>query len=107
MIKGINHVGISVGDLERSVRFYADQLGMRVVVEPVEFSGERYERILALKGAKGRVALVQHGTLQLELFEFSYPPPREKDPDYPVCDRGLSHFCIEVEDIDALYERLL
>lgn len=106
MIKGINHVGISVMNLERSVRFYLDQLGMQVVIEAREFSGERYERILALEGARGKVALLQRGTLQLELFEFIDPPPREKDPNYSVADRGISHFCIEVEDLDTLYDRL-
>ena len=32
--------------------------------------------------------------------------PRPKDPNYPVSDHGLSHFCIEVADIDGMYERL-
>jgi len=106
MIIGMNHVGVSVANLDRSTRFYRDLLDMEVVVEAFPFGGELYEKILALEGAKGKVSLLKKGTLQLELFEFSHPSPRPKDPNYPVSDHGLSHFCIEVTDINGVYERL-
>ena len=105
MIKGINHVGISVKSLERSLLFYRDLLGMRVVEEE-PFEGPLYENIMALKGARGKAAVIEIGNLQIELFEFSHPEPRRADPNRPVCDHGISHFCIEVSDIDAEYRRL-
>lgn len=105
MLKGMNHVGVSVSNLDRSIAFYRDLLGMEVVVEGV-FAGERYERILALKGASGKVALLKAANMQIELFEFSCPSPRRGDPQRPVCDHGITHFCIEVADIEAEYERL-
>jgi catechol 2,3-dioxygenase-like lactoylglutathione lyase family enzyme len=106
MIKGMNHFGISVVNLARSIRFYRDLLDMQLVVDETPFGGELYEKIMALEGAKGKVSLLKKGNLQLELFEFAYPLPRPKDPNYPVSDHGLSHFCIEVADIDGMYERL-
>src|SRR5687768_17171763 len=106
MIKGINHVGISVSSIDRSFRFYRDVMGMEVVVEPRTFSGELYEKILALEGAVGKVALLKKDSLQLELFEFSHPAPRPKDANHPVSDHGISHFCIDLVDLDSEYERL-
>lgn len=106
MIKGMNHVGLSVASLDRSIEFYRDMLGMEEVIQPTTFDGELYAQILALEGAKGKVSLLRKGNLQLELFEFLHPSPRPKDPNYPVSDHGLSHFCIEVADIDDVYERL-
>jgi catechol 2,3-dioxygenase-like lactoylglutathione lyase family enzyme len=106
MIKGMNHVGVSVVNLDRSISFYRDLLDMQVLVEKTSFGGELYERIMALEGAKGRMSLLKKGNLQLELFEFLHPSPRPKDPNHPVSGHGLSHFCIEVSDIDAEYERL-
>ena len=67
---------------------------------------ELYEKIMALEGAKGRACLLKKGDLQLELFEFSHPSPRPKDPKYPVSDHGISHFCIEVAGIDGVFQRL-
>jgi catechol 2,3-dioxygenase-like lactoylglutathione lyase family enzyme len=106
MIKGMNHVGVSVVNLERSMRFYRDLLEMEVVVQETPFGGELYEKIMALEGAKGRACLLKKGDLQLELFEFSHPSPRPKDPKYPVSDHGISHFCIEVAGIDGVFQRL-
>jgi catechol 2,3-dioxygenase-like lactoylglutathione lyase family enzyme len=106
MIRTINHIGISVENLERSIDFYRRGFGMEVVVE-TRFKGERYERILALTGAEGKVALLKAGSLQIELFEFSCPFPGASVPQRPVCDHGITHFCIEVQDIEAEYKRLM
>jgi glyoxylase I family protein len=106
MIKGMNHVGMSVANLDRSIAFYRDCLGMELVVKPTTFEGELYERILALEGVKGKVALLKTGNMQLELFEFAHPTPKPKDPNYPVCDHGISHFCIDVADVENVYARL-
>ena len=101
----LNHVGVSVTSLERSIQFYRDLLGMEVVRERA-FSGDQYERILGLQGARGRLAILQAGTLRIELFEFTHPSPKSSEPLRPVCDHGITHFCIEVSDLQHEYERL-
>jgi glyoxylase I family protein len=105
MIKAMNHVGVSVARLDRAIEFYCGLLGMKLVRQR-EFSGEQYETILALKGARGRLALLQAGSMRLELFEFFSPSPMTSDSLRPVCDHGITHFCIEVVDIDQEYNRL-
>lgn len=100
-----SHVGISVANLERSLAFYRDLLGMKVV-EEVTFGGEKYEAILALKGARGRIAILKSGTLAVELFEFVEPVPKTAEPSRPVSDHGITHLAIEVDDIAGLYARL-
>jgi catechol 2,3-dioxygenase-like lactoylglutathione lyase family enzyme len=106
VIKSFYHVGMSVVDLDRSVNFYQDLFGMQIVIAPKPFSGGIYPTIMALEGASGRLAIVQGGTLQLELFEFTHPTPRPSTPDRPVSDHGISHFCIQVEDLEREYQRL-
>lgn len=105
MITGMNHVGVSVSNLERSIGFYRDLLGMEVVGRTT-FEGERYELILGLRGARGKVALVRLGNLRLELFEFESPRPKPAEPNRPVCDHGITHFCLQVTDIQSEYVRL-
>ena len=105
VIEKLNHVGLSVTSLEKAFGFYRDLLGLQVTfVGP--FEGRRYEQILGLPGARGTVALLTGPNIRIELFEFSHPHPKPADPQRPVCDRGITHFCIEVSDIAALYARL-
>lgn len=105
MIKSMNHVGISVSNLDRSIGFYRDLLGMQIVIQKT-FEGSQYEMILGLKAARGKVALLRLGELQIELFEFDYPSPKPSDPQRPVCNHGITHFCLEVTDIHSEYARL-
>jgi catechol 2,3-dioxygenase-like lactoylglutathione lyase family enzyme len=105
MITRFDHVGISVANLERSIAFYRDLLGMEVIQE-VPFEGAKYESILRLRGAKGRIAVLRIGNLELEFFEFVRPAGQPADPIRPVCDQGIAHFAVQVEDLSALYARL-
>jgi catechol 2,3-dioxygenase-like lactoylglutathione lyase family enzyme len=106
MISGMNHVGLSVSRLERSLAFYRDLLGL-TVIEDGFFEGTQYDRIFRLREAKGRVALLSGAGFQLELFEFEQPLPASRDPLAPVCNHGISHICLEVDDLNALYNQLL
>ena len=107
MIRGIHHVGLSVACLERSIEFYRDLVGMDVVIQ-APFEGKLYETILGLAGAAGRAALLKFkGTdTGIELFEFQCPSPMRGDPNRPVCDHGITHFCMVVADLEREYSRL-
>jgi catechol 2,3-dioxygenase-like lactoylglutathione lyase family enzyme len=73
---GINHVAISAPDLEASVRFYTEVLGM--------------ERVPAPRFPSQPVAWLQLDTQQLHLFQ------REGAPQF-------HHFGIDVDDFEAAY----
>jgi catechol 2,3-dioxygenase-like lactoylglutathione lyase family enzyme len=105
MILGAGHVGVSVADLDRSIQFYRDLLGMELV-DRSAFGGEKYEAILGVKGSAGELASLQAGSARIELFDFERPFPKRGDPTRPVSDLGISHFCLNVTDIRSMYERL-
>jgi catechol 2,3-dioxygenase-like lactoylglutathione lyase family enzyme len=99
-----HHVGISVSDIERSIAFYRDMLGMEKLCEVFPFSGEKFEQIMDVPGATGRMCVIGNGSLNLELFQFD--KAKDQDPDYPVSNRGISHFGVEVDDVAATYAKL-
>ena len=111
MILGIHHTAISVRDMERSLAFYRDLLGMELLSDQRwEGSADRNpkaEQILALKNPAARQVMLRCGTCHIELFEFSSPTPAPMAPDRPVNDHGYTHFSLDVKDVDAEYERLL
>lgn len=50
--------------------------------------------------------LLRGAGMELELFEFESPRPQRGDPNRPVFDHGITHFCVQVADIDEEYARL-
>ena len=105
MVK-FNHVGISVTDLDRSMAFYAEHFGMQPLGDPFPFGDEQFSEIMDIPNVEGRMCMIAGGNLWLELFEFTRPVGKAKDPAYPVSDRGISHFGMTVDDIDATYGKL-
>ena len=107
MIKGIHHTAISTGDFERALAFYRDLLGFEMVSELNWPAGvELADTITGLEGSAARSVMLRASNSSIELFEFSSPAPKPGDPKRPVCDHGITHIGLEVDDIDAEYERL-
>jgi glyoxylase I family protein len=102
----IDHIGISVSNMEQSIRFYGEMLGLEKLCEVFPFGGTDYDRIMAIPDVAGRMCMVGKDDFRLELFEFASPRPRIKDASYPVSDIGYSHFGVMVEDVDAAYARM-
>lgn len=107
MIKGIHHAAVSTIDLERALKFYRDLLGFEIVQEFSWPKGSKYfDRVSGLKDTSGKAAMLTAGNAMIELFQFESPSPKSSDPNRPVCDHGITHICLYVEDIDAEYSRL-
>lgn len=106
MIKAYHHTAISVTDLERSIRFYCDLLGMKMEWRIDHKKGETYEKIVGLKNVDVSFAMLSGWGSRIELFQFHSPLGAPYPPDKPVSDKGITHLAFQVEEIDALYEKL-
>ena len=62
----LDHVGISVSDLDRSIAFYGQKFGFVC------------ERTIQMPN-RGRVALLRLGGFTIEMFEFAGARPLRKD----------------------------
>ena len=108
MILGVHHVAVSTGDLDRSLDFYAGLLGFEIVFDQWWPRGTQVaDAITGLRGSSARQLLLRGGNLFVELFEYESPRPRPADPMRPVCDHGITHLCLDVEDLEAEYARLV
>jgi len=105
MIKTVRHAAIVVTDMERSLAFYRDLLGLRVALD-VEREGEFFDKLLALPGLRMRVVMLEapDGN-RLELFEFLSHPKKAPD-NVETCDIGCMHVAFSVSDIDETYRVL-
>ena len=88
MIQGICHAGISVRDMEKSLWFYTEVLGGRLILEIEEPKGTPW--IIQIQYPDGSC---------IELF---YPRA-----EFPLGDQlGRNHFCFGVDDIYEVERRL-
>jgi catechol 2,3-dioxygenase-like lactoylglutathione lyase family enzyme len=97
---GIDHTAIVVGDTERSLAFYRDLLGFRVVGESTNYGPEQ-ERLNNVVGARLRITALRAGTgPAIELLE--YLAPRDGRP-YPADSRAtdLWHWQTRLVTLDA------
>jgi catechol 2,3-dioxygenase-like lactoylglutathione lyase family enzyme len=102
----MNHVGICVVDLQRSIDFYRTHFAMELLYH-APFSGPQYEAVMALSDVRGQMCVLKNNTVQLELFQFEHPRPSGAPAEETMANRGISHFGFEVDDIDATYQRLV
>jgi catechol 2,3-dioxygenase-like lactoylglutathione lyase family enzyme len=102
----MNHVGICVVDLDRSIEFYRLHLDMQLIYD-APFSGQPFAEVMGLSDARGRMCVLRNNTVQLELFQFEHPAASGTPALETMANHGISHFGVEVDDIDAAYERLV
>jgi glyoxylase I family protein len=107
VIHGIHHTSISTQDLERSLAFYRDLLGFDVVMDyrwPV--GTHNMDVTTKLDGSSGRAVMLRANNAMLELMEYATPAAPAGDPTRRLCEPGITHLCLEVDDIDAEFTRL-
>ena len=101
-IRGVHHTAIIVRDLDRSIYFYHDVLGLELSQEPSEWMhGDALARGVGVPGARLRNALLRIGSdATLELLEYANRP---EDNDTPVQQNylGAMHIAMRVDDILA------
>lgn len=106
--KGIQHIGVSVPDLDKARAFYLDLLGAVEVGPPLEWRDNPFiDEVIGLKGSAARQFMCRLGNAHIEVFEYSAPEPQKQDPDRGVNHHGYTHFAVQVDDVQACYARLL
>ena len=107
MIKAIHHTAISVRDLDNSIHFYRDILGMDLEWRRDHQRSEPIEKMVGMKDMEISFALVSGWGGKVELIQYHSPRGKPFPEDRPQCDHGIIHMAFQVEDIDGLYKKLL
>jgi lactoylglutathione lyase len=96
LIKGLEHAGLTVTDLDRSIAWYREMLGCQIV-EELYWPESGNKAVYLSLGDQGNL---------LELFHRPGPPATTKAyaPDQTMA--RYEHICVHVEDVDAAYEEL-
>ncbi|WP_339103310.1 VOC family protein [Haloterrigena salinisoli] len=98
-----HHVGITVEDLEETLPFYRDVLGLDVV-ERFSVGGEEFSDAVGVDGARGEFAHLEADGIRIELVE--YEPEARGSPAAGLNQPGAKHVGLTVDDLDAFYAAL-
>ena len=106
VVKAIRHTGIVVSDMQASLRFYRDLLGLEVWAD-FEDNSPIVEQVVGVPGAHiWMVKLKAADSVSIELLQYLSHPQPVPAPSR-ACDVGCNHVALQVDDLDALHEKLV
>jgi len=105
-VTGFFHVGLTVRDMAEALRFYRDTLRLELESEG-ERPGDAAAPVIGIEPERVIVTWlrVPGSDARLEIFE--YQGIERFSAAARPCDIGYGHFCLYVDDLDAVYQRLL
>lgn len=109
----INHVAISVTNLEQAVNWYQKVLGFRLIGGPVELITDDSPAGKALKDIHGenlkkmRMSwLLSQNDIGLEIVEYIEPKSQRRQDNFEYWKSGITHICITDSRIEELCEKI-
>jgi catechol 2,3-dioxygenase-like lactoylglutathione lyase family enzyme len=105
MVEAVDAIGMTVSDMDASVKFYAQVLSFEKVSD-VEVTGEEYEQLEGVFGLRMRVVRMKLGAEFIELTQYLAPEGRPIPIDSRSNDRWFQHIAIVTSDMERAYAHL-
>lgn len=104
-ITKVDAIGITVKEMDRSVKFYTEVLGFKKVSDS-EMTGEPYEKLTGVFGLHIRTVRLQLGDEFIELTDYLTTGGRSIPEDQRSNDLFFQHIAIVVSDMDKAYQQV-
>ena len=104
-VNKVDAIGITVKDMERSVKFYNEVLGFKKISDQ-ELKGAEIEKLEGLFGINVRIVRMQLGNEVIELSDYLTAGGRRIPEDQRSNDLFFQHIAIVVSDMDKAFEQL-
>lgn len=98
-----NHIGLTVTDLDASLAFYCDVVGMQLERRYPVAADAWFRDLTENPEAVVEAVMVRLGSLRLQLVQYHGGGGPGATGHHVV---GGLHLCVEVDDVDATYERV-
>ena len=101
----VGPIGITVRDMNTSIKFYSDVLSFKKISDE-DFTGTEYENLEGVFGLHIRVVRMQLGEEQIELTDYLTSGGRSIAEDAKANDLSFQHVAIVVSDMEKAYAQL-
>lgn len=110
--RSFSHIGLSVPNLEKAVKFYKEVFGWYVLMEPTEIKkddsaiGVMCNDVFGENWESFKIAHLSTGDkIGIEIFEF--PDNKEHENNFQYWKTGLFHFSVQDPDIEGLVKKIV
>lgn len=108
MLNEVMHIGVTVSDMDKSIAFYRDVLGLNFEGE-IRMEGKETDLLFGRKNCTARVAYLNGSdhvmAPPVELIQFVGSDTQRIPSD--LFRTSISEICFKVDDIDTVYEHLV
>ena len=105
-IRRIDHIGITVGDLDAATAFF---VGLGLEVEGRMFmEGDFVDTVIGIPNSRSEIVMLRpsDGGTGLELSSFIRPNHEPGSPDAMSNELGVRNVCFEVDNLQGVVDRL-
>lgn len=107
MIKEVIHIGLTVSNIEKSIEFYRDILGLNYKGQML-MEGKETDLLFGIKNCKAKVAYLNGSdnifSPPIELIEFISPAIKKEKR--TLFETSISEICFKVDNIEKTYKNL-
>ena len=109
----INHIAVSVSNLEEAIKWYQDILGFTLIKQPIEFEANDSLTWMAVKDfhspklKKMKIAwLTSSNQVGFEIIEYVEPKAERRSDSFGPWKSGITHISVTDPDIEGLCKRI-
>ena len=105
-LRSFDHVGITVADLDKATAFFVG-LGLEVEGRAL-MEGEFVDTVIGIPNSRSEIVTLRPpgGGTGLELSRFIHPNHEPGSPNAMSTELGLRNVCFEVDDLQAVLDRV-
>ncbi|WP_299081407.1 VOC family protein [uncultured Paraglaciecola sp.] len=101
---GINHIGISVANLDEMLKFYQDATGYEVIRRETVKGSSDADKLYGHKGVEYEMAILKAPNMLLELIAFKHNK-NAKTSTMPVIGPGMTHTCFQSPESNSGFKK--
>jgi glyoxylase I family protein len=101
IVQRLSHIGICVSDLEKSIAFYRDVFGFRVLSD-LAVKGTQASRLLELENVDFQAVYLERDDTRIELLCYQHPEFLAQETPRAMNLAGLTHLSFRVSNIQTL-----
>ena len=107
----ISHVAVCVRDMDRTIHFYRDLVGLELVRDEIQDTGAVYDHVYAGRHAKRRIVCFRTASTSPEsttlYFQQYFGGDEVRGGRIKLDEVGITHFSFTVPDLEAFCARML